>query len=208
MITIKGNLGEFEAGYQATVAALHDGKFKRMADLCAAIAQDKDAQTKVDDTLQERDAEHASRMSDHEKTTQEISQRSIWTIVLATLLGFMISGVISVATARSVTRPLKHAMDATERILHGDLDADIDVDSRDETGQLMGSVRQMASEFKGKSSDMARVLSRRFGMNEKTVTNGKMWRLRGFAEDAAREAATWVLLSVELRRPNGHGRSA
>lgn len=99
---IKGNLGEFEAGYQATVAALHDGKFKRMADGFAAIAQYKDARTKVEDTLRERDAEHASRMADHEKITAEISRRSVWTIVLVTLLGFMVSAVVSVVTTRRV----------------------------------------------------------------------------------------------------------
>ena len=148
--TIKGNLGEFEAGYQATVAALRDGKLKHMADGLAAIAQYKAARTKVEDTLQEQDAEHASRMADHEKTTQEISRRSIWTIVLVTLLGFVVSAVVSVVTTRRVISStereqelgdeLKIKVDGILEVVHaaatGDLTREMPVSGSDAIGQM------------------------------------------------------------------------
>jgi methyl-accepting chemotaxis protein len=150
LTTIKRNLGEFEAGFQATVVALHDGKFKRMADGLAAMAQYKVARTKVEDTLQEQDAEHASRMSDHEKTTQEISRRSVWTIVLATLVGFMVSVVVSVVTTRSVISfaereqklgvELKMKVDGILEVVRsaakGDLTREISVNGQDAIGQM------------------------------------------------------------------------
>lgn len=147
---IKGNLGELEAGYQATVATLHDGKFKRLADGFTAIAQYKGARTKVEDTLQQRDAEHASRMADHEKTTQEISRRSIWAIVLVTLLGFVVSAVVSVVTTRSVVSStereqklgdeLKIKVDGILEVVHaaatGDLTREMPVTGSDAIGQM------------------------------------------------------------------------
>ena len=166
---IKGNLGEFEAGYQATVAALHAGKFKRLADGFAAIAQYKDARTKVEDTLQEQDAEHASRTSDHEKTTQEISRRSVWTIVLATLLGFIVSAVVSVVTTRSVISfeereqklgdELKMKVDGILEIVRsaakGDLTREISVNGKDAIGQMGEGLARFFTDLRASITSIA-----------------------------------------------------
>ena len=147
---IKGNLGELEAGYKATLEALRDGKFKRLTDGFTAIANYKGARTKVEDTLQQRDAEHAARMADHGKTTQEISRRSIWTIVLVTFLGFVVSAVVSVVTARSVIsstereqklgHELKIKVESILEVVHaaatGDLTHEMPVSGSDAIGQM------------------------------------------------------------------------
>lgn len=44
---------------------------------------------------------------------------------------------------RSITRPLNRAVDVSQRIAEGDLSAQIDVDSTDETGLLLASMRDM-----------------------------------------------------------------
>jgi methyl-accepting chemotaxis protein len=159
LVTIKGTLQHYENGYTALITAIRNAQIKRLADGLAAVAPFKDARHKLEDTMQEEDAEHASRMADHVKTTQDISSRAIWTILLATLFGFLVSAVVSVATARSVTKPINSAMEATNRILQGDLSADISVDFKDETGQLMLGIQQMAGEFKDKVTTMARITS-------------------------------------------------
>ncbi|MGA2811958.1 MAG: methyl-accepting chemotaxis protein [Candidatus Acidiferrum sp.] len=159
LTTVKGALKDYEDGYQGMAAGIHSGQIKRLADGMVASAQFKDPRVKVEDTLQEQDAEHASRMADHEKTTKDISREALWTIVLATLVGFLVSAVISVVTARSVTGPINQAVDATQQILSGNLNPDIDTSGKDETGRLMLTVQKMAAEFKEKVTSMARITS-------------------------------------------------
>jgi len=159
LTTVKGALKDYEDGYQGMAAGIHSGQIKRLADGMVASAQFKDPRVKVEDNLQEQDAEHASRMADHEKTTKDISREALWTIVLATLVGFLVSAVISVVTARSVTGPINQAVDATQQILSGNLNPDIDTSGKDETGRLMLTVQKMAAEFKEKVTSMARITS-------------------------------------------------
>ncbi len=44
---------------------------------------------------------------------------------------------------RSITRPLKQAVDAAERVANGDLTSNIEVTSKDETGQLLQALKGM-----------------------------------------------------------------
>jgi len=50
---------------------------------------------------------------------------------------------IAVLTSRSITTPLAHALDIAERVAGGDLSARIDIDRKDEVGQLLGALRTM-----------------------------------------------------------------
>jgi methyl-accepting chemotaxis protein len=157
--TAKNALRDYETGFQSLVAKMRAGQFKRLADALAAAKEYQQARAVTDDTLREEAAEHAARMSDHEKTTQDISREALWTILLATLAGFLVSAAVSVTAARSVTRPISNAVDATQQILRGNLNPDIDVSGKDETGELMLTVQQMANEFKDRVTGMARITS-------------------------------------------------
>jgi methyl-accepting chemotaxis protein len=157
--TVKGALAEYESGFQGLVAGIRSGQFKHLPEALAYSAQYKTARGQVEDALRAQDAEHAAHMADHEKTTRDISTEALWTILVATLVGFVVSAVVSVSTARSVTGPIRNAVDATQQILRGNLNPDIDVSAQDETGQLMHSVQQMAVEFKERVTAMARITS-------------------------------------------------
>ncbi|MCB1906904.1 MAG: HAMP domain-containing protein [Rhodocyclaceae bacterium] len=56
-------------------------------------------------------------------------------LVLGILLGVLIT--------RAITRPLKRATQISEQLAEGDLSVQIDVDSRDETGQLLLAMQRM-----------------------------------------------------------------
>ncbi|HRD68330.1 MAG TPA: methyl-accepting chemotaxis protein, partial [Candidatus Competibacter sp.] len=49
---------------------------------------------------------------------------------------------------RAITRPLREAVAISDRIAHGDLTAEIRMDSGDETGQLLRAMRSMATQLK------------------------------------------------------------
>lgn len=65
------------------------------------------------------------------------------TIVIGTLLAAGISVFIAVFIARSISTPLGRMSVAAQKISRGELEANIDVDSRDEVGVLANAFREM-----------------------------------------------------------------
>lgn len=63
-------------------------------------------------------------------------------VSIAALL-FLISIFVAYFLARSITRPIQAAARAAQTVAAGNLDVEIDVKSRDETGQLSESIRTM-----------------------------------------------------------------
>ena len=59
--------------------------------------------------------------------------------LVAALVGALVAWLVT----RSVTRPMQRAIHATDLIAQGDLSSEIEVTSRDETGQLLMSLRKM-----------------------------------------------------------------
>jgi methyl-accepting chemotaxis protein len=74
----------------------------------------------------------------------EESYKSARMIMLAlTAGGVFIAGLIAFLTTRSITRPINEAVHIAETVASGDLTAQIEVNSKDETGQLMQALKHM-----------------------------------------------------------------
>ncbi|HOP40888.1 MAG TPA: methyl-accepting chemotaxis protein [Geobacteraceae bacterium] len=65
-------------------------------------------------------------------------------MAVALLVGILISFFIT----RSITLPLKTTVEISDRLSHGDLDIAINVNTRDETGQLLSSMKNMVEKLK------------------------------------------------------------
>ena len=68
--------------------------------------------------------------------------------ILGTLAALVISGFFVFILSRFITRSLDKAVTIANRIADDDLNSDIDVNSRDELGKLMGSLQRMQSTLK------------------------------------------------------------
>ncbi|MBL8270370.1 methyl-accepting chemotaxis protein [Steroidobacter sp.] len=79
-----------------------------------------------------------------DKTYEDARQLLITIAVIAVLLAFAASFLVT----RSVTRPLAKAGDAANRIASGDLTTEIEVDSQDETGQLLAALSRMQTQLR------------------------------------------------------------
>ncbi len=85
------------------------------------------------------------------------------TTIVASTIGAILFGILFVfMLARSITRPLFQAVNVSEQVALGDLDVEVEVTARDETGQLMralqvmiGKLRDVVSEVKGASANVA-----------------------------------------------------
>jgi len=72
-----------------------------------------------------------------------VSKRTQFLIMVLALIAAGISLAVAVLATRSITKPLNEAVDVAQRVADGDLTSVIEVNSRDETGQMMEALRHM-----------------------------------------------------------------
>jgi methyl-accepting chemotaxis protein len=87
------------------------------------------------------------------------NQTMLWTISATFLLALIVLGSISVWTARSVTVPLNHAVKIAKGIAAGDLGVRVETNARDEIGDLLRAMGQMARSIGAIISETERVVS-------------------------------------------------
>jgi methyl-accepting chemotaxis protein len=78
-----------------------------------------------------------------------------WLLGLA-LAGLVVAVVAAVTITASVVRPLRHAIDAAQRIERGDLSSDIAARTRDEVGQLLQAMQRMQAHLRHVIHDVHR----------------------------------------------------
>ena len=78
----------------------------------------------------------------------ETRQAMINTLLIFSLSTFIIAVFIAFLITRSITRPLITAVTVSELIASGDLTIDIEANALDETGQLLNTMKMMATQLK------------------------------------------------------------
>jgi methyl-accepting chemotaxis protein len=102
---------------------------------------------------------HATEAQDRGDAAVAFGNRVILWVGVASLL---LLTVLSTFISRGITRPLNTAVEVAERIADGDLTAQVDVASKDETGQMLGALRTMTdrlSQVIGEVRDGAETVS-------------------------------------------------
>ncbi|HEV6968378.1 methyl-accepting chemotaxis protein [Roseateles sp.] len=70
-------------------------------------------------------------------------RRVQWTFAIACLVALAVGAAAAVAITRSITRPVQQAAEAVKAVAAGDLTQRLQAGSRDELGQLLGSLDEM-----------------------------------------------------------------
>ena len=79
------------------------------------------------------------------KAASAVSTRTQLLILVLAIGASTLSVVVAFLATRSITGPLGEAVDIAKRVADGDLTSVIDVNSTDETGQMMGALKHMNS---------------------------------------------------------------
>ncbi|TQN01218.1 methyl-accepting chemotaxis protein-1 (serine sensor receptor) [Acidovorax temperans] len=77
------------------------------------------------------------------KASERTYNQARTTLVVVAVLAIALAIAAAVWLIRSITAPLARAVEVADRVAGGDLTAHIDVDSRDETGQLLSALQRM-----------------------------------------------------------------
>ncbi len=92
-------------------------------------------------------------------------------LVVLTLMALVAGTVMSFTITRSITHPLQAAVEVAKAIASGDLTADIQVVSRDETGDLLQTIKRMLDEL-ASIVKAVRLASREISLGAAEVANG------------------------------------
>jgi len=101
----------------------------------AAIAADVDFQTKGGDKA-------------YQLSQQTYASTRLLVIVLL-IIGVLLATAVAWVITNSIVRPIRRAVEVAETVAEGDLSSDVVVDSRDETGQLLGALKKMNESLVG-----------------------------------------------------------
>jgi methyl-accepting chemotaxis protein len=133
-------------------------KLKKSGDAAAAAAM---YQSKFAPALKGYEGAMNSFIDDYTKNqldaqaaAQAASARMM--VIVAGICGlFMLAaGLMAYALTRSITRPLKRAVDIADRVAEGDLTSTIEVDSKDEVGQLTSALKRMNTSLQSIVADV------------------------------------------------------
>lgn len=78
----------------------------------------------------------------------ELSSRIIRLFLVSTVVIMIFSVVLTIHVTRKMIRPLKELTEAAQKVAGGDLDVNIDCESKDEVGVLADSVQQMVNHLR------------------------------------------------------------
>ena len=136
--------GGFETYYRlASEATLRMISEEAGLDLAAALESMTESLNAVQEMLAAATARSRANMAAAFATVRDNHRSSIRRILLISLLCFVLLIGLSAFVIRTLTRPLRQAVEVADRLADGDLTTVVSVDSRDEIGRLLHSMERM-----------------------------------------------------------------
>jgi methyl-accepting chemotaxis protein len=82
-------------------------------------------------------------------------RRTTITILVTTLVGFIIGLSLALLISGGITRPLRKLLGIVESVSEGNLEVELEVDRKDEIGELVGGIARMVSKIRTVVVDVA-----------------------------------------------------
>ncbi len=93
---------------------------------------------------------------DNSRVESELTfRRTTLTIIVTTLVGFIIGLSLAFLISGGITRPLRKLLGIVESVSEGNLEVELEVDRKDEIGELVGGIAQMVSRIRTVVLDVA-----------------------------------------------------
>jgi methyl-accepting chemotaxis protein len=180
---MRTDLAAYETGFYRVVGLVRQRSLKTTADVTREMNSYKDAVERLERSAADVAAANFKRMGDREKI---LAEQKTWTaraMVAVMLLTILLGAALSVRLTRSVTRPILQAVRLTEAIARGDLAVSVPSEGRDEVGQLLKAMGQMAERLRGVVSEV------RSGADALARTSGQVVAVVGQVSSASSQVS-------------------
>ncbi len=149
--TVRGlrkDANQYEEGFQKVLGEIREGTVKTPQQANEAVMPFKDPIHRMEESAYEFSIKHSKAMEALDPVLSESVRRTLSIILTVILAALVLTAVSGVFLTRSITAPLAQAVKIAERVAEGDLEARIEVDGQDETGQLLKSLQAMVGSLK------------------------------------------------------------
>ena len=141
-----------DAGYQSVLGEVagHIGSFsEKLNEYTDQLAREQGLKAQLQASAEQVTGRVDQAYLEQEQALQGELQRNAVAIGLATALALLVGVLAAWLITRAVVGPLKHVIARAQRIAAGELSFDAQAPRRDEVGQLMQAMQQMAAGLSG-----------------------------------------------------------
>ena len=143
LATMRGNLKGYADGFASTMAQIEAGQITNTQDANREMTKSKShihAMEAASEQLSQRALARAQQVL---PTLAAVRARTGWLQSGLAALAVALAAGAGWVLARTITRPIRRAVELAEKVAAGDLGSRIEAGGRDETGQLMAALARM-----------------------------------------------------------------
>jgi methyl-accepting chemotaxis protein len=180
---MRTDLAGYESGFYRVVALVRQRSLKTTADVNREMDAYRDTIERLEKAAGDVAAANFKRMGEREKS---LAAQKTWTaraMVAVMLVTILLGAALSARLARGVTGPIQQAVRVTEAIARGDLVVSVPASGRDEVGQLLQAMGQMAERLRGVVADV------RSGADALARTSGQVVEVVGQVSSASSQVS-------------------
>ncbi|MBX2975298.1 MAG: MCP four helix bundle domain-containing protein, partial [Ignavibacteriaceae bacterium] len=97
-------------------------------------------------------------MNEEAQNAQDAYDSAKMLIIIISIISALLLIGVSFWVTKSITGPVGKAVEAAEKIAKGDLNVDLDTNSKDEVGMLLQAMQKMANNIKALANDAAKLV--------------------------------------------------
>ncbi|MFH1148710.1 MAG: methyl-accepting chemotaxis protein [Pseudomonadota bacterium] len=136
------------------------------------------------DSLREMVKYQDERTAFRYKEAQDVGSRVRWVMFLLAGVALVLAALIGAWITHGITRPLSEAVGVANRLAEGDLTCKIEVDSKDETGQLLAAMKNMVEKLQEIVANI-KTVSNNVASGSRQLSAGSEEMSQGATEQAA-----------------------
>ena len=140
---VRADTAEYTAAFQAITKRIDTGELKTAADANKELAPIKDHVRRIETSTETIDDESTKRMDEKKKMITSVEQSARFTTMVIASLSLVVVFLLAVGITRSITRPIAAVVDIAEKLAEGDSEQRVEVRGKDETSQLLASMKKM-----------------------------------------------------------------
>ncbi len=144
LATTRRELDTYQAGFQKVEEAMRAGSISTPQEGNAAVAPVKEAVRALEIAMDDMAERHHKAMQGQKDVIAAAAVSARTAMISIFLLAIGVGVAVSIAITRSITGPVRRAVEAAERIASGDLRGSAEARSTDEIGQLLAAMKAMA----------------------------------------------------------------
>ena len=154
LATLDTQLAAYEQNVMQMLEANRNETLIQSGATSALMPQLRASGSAADDTLSELVAQKKSRAKEANESISSIYTSSRLQMIVLILIAAALGFAIGMAVTRSITRPLGQAVKVADSLAEGDLSVTVQADSRDETGRLLDSMKNMTERLRTVMADV------------------------------------------------------